>query len=105
MIWWKESDIQIDLDETDPVRNITKTLISIATDDTALLVLCRCFEVGHPKALTSAKKQAKVNGHDFEDSEYAPADLFSLEELATAIIPLFIRLAKRTNQAIQSLIR
>lgn len=100
-----DSDINISIDETNPLNNLVQTVVSIATDDKALLVICRCFEYGHSEALAMAKVNAKEKGYVYEEGEYSPADLFSLEELATAIIPLFIRLAKRTSQAVQKLVK
>lgn len=82
------------------VTSIVKTIINVATDETALLIICRCFSIGHAPALSKAKEHAKNIDHEFEDNDYACADLFALEELVTAIVPLFIRLAKRSSQAI-----
>lgn len=100
-----ESNVNINLDTGTPLDNLVQTIVSIATDDKSLLVICRCFEYGHPKALEQAKVKAKEKGYIYEEGDYAAADLFSLEELATAIVPLFIRLAKRTSQAVQSLVK
>tara|TARA_Y100000593_G_C4218364_1_gene290484 strand:- start:357 stop:887 length:531 start_codon:yes stop_codon:yes gene_type:complete len=91
----------IDLGKADgQVRGLVETIVNIATDEHSLLIICRCFSLGHSSALEKAKNHASNNKHLYEEGDLACADLFSLEEMVTAIVPLFIRLAKRTSQAI-----
>jgi len=83
--------------------NILQTIVKVASNEDYLNILCRCFSMAHGKVLQSAKESADKESYEYEDGEFMPADLFSLEELAAAIIPLFIRLAKRTSQAIDKI--
>ena len=83
--------------------NIVQTIIKIASNEDYLAILCRCFKLAHNKCLMKAKEEADKQNYEYEDGELLAADLFSLEELATAIIPLFIRLAQRTSQALNQI--
>ena len=82
------------------VGSLVDNIISIATDDQALLIICRCFSLGHGACLEQVKEVANANSTPYDAGDMACADLFALEELVTAIVPLFIRLAKRASQAV-----
>ena len=73
-----------------------------ASDERVLKALCACFTLAHKKPLEETIAKAKEQDVDFE-VEFAAADLFSIEELVSSIIPLFIRIAKRAGQAIRAL--
>ena len=100
----KDMESSINLDSDGSVGSLIDTIISVATDEQALTAICRCFALGHPKAVIQAKAHADQNEIEYENGDMACADLFALEELVTAIVPLFIRLAKRASQALNSVL-
>ena len=83
---------------------MVNSIIKIASNEDYLEILCRCFTLGHPEVLKSAKDKAKEQDYEYEESSMAPADLFAIEELATAVVPFFIRLAKRASQAMEKIL-
>ena len=85
--------------------NILKAIVKIASNEEYLKILCRCFKIAHSKVLNQSKAKADKVDYEYEEGDFLAADLFSIEELATAIIPLFIRLARRTSQALQKVIQ
>ncbi|HHZ95224.1 MAG TPA: hypothetical protein EYN67_06655 [Flavobacteriales bacterium] len=78
-------------------------IMSVADNDDVLRVISNCFSVSQPLLIASVKKKATEQGFPFEDSDLAAADLFPLEEMIAAIIPLFIRLARKASQAVKSI--
>ena len=99
-------DIQSQVELKDgSIAGIVDLISSICQQEEFLLALCRCFSTAHPKTLESAKKMAKKAKAEYEEGDFAPADLFALEELAAAIVPLFIRLAKRAGMALTTVVQ
>ena len=102
----KIQDIQQQVELTDgSIAGIVDFISSICQQEEFLLALCRCFNTAHPKLVQEVKAKAKKAKVDFEEGEYAPADLFALEELAAAIVPLFIRLARRAGMALTTVVQ
>ena len=89
------------------VTNITSDFVqlisSLAQDEQVLSIICKCFNLAHPSVVKNAKDHADELNYEYSDDEQIAADLFSIEELVTAIFPLFIRLARRTSQAMSAL--
>lgn len=74
---------------------VAGALMYLGGDDEVMGYLAEAFEVAHPKAYNEARKSAEDQGIEVNDA----ADCFSVEELVSAIVPLFLRLLKRTAQA------
>ena len=81
--------------------DLIKIIAQVAGDPAVMEGIAKAFETAHPGAYAKAKKSAKENSVKFSDA----ADLFAVEELAGAVIPLFIRLVKKGAQAMQTLSR
>ena len=75
---------------------IIESFVSISTNEIIFEVLCNCFEIAHKKVVSKTRLQA-------DKDEQHVGDLFSIEEIVSGIIPLFIRLVRKTGQAIQAL--
>ena len=102
----KIQEIQEELQLKDAsIAGIVDFISSICQQEEFLLALCRCFNVAHPQTVEATKKIAKKAKVEYEEGDYAPADLFALEELAAAIVPLFIRLAKRAGMALTTVVQ
>tara|TARA_B100000282_G_C31417106_1_gene347315 strand:+ start:114 stop:578 length:465 start_codon:yes stop_codon:yes gene_type:complete len=76
--------------------DIMDSFIVVSTNEIIFNVLCNCFEIAHKKIVAETRKKAS------EDENHV-GDLFAIEEIVGGIIPLFIRLARKTGQAIQAL--
>ncbi len=74
---------------------VASALMYLGGDEEVMGYLAEAFEVAHPRAYAEACKSAEEQGVKVEDA----ADCFSVEELVSAIVPLFLRLIKRTAQA------
>lgn len=74
-------------------------IVSVAADPEVMTGIANAFSIAHPKPYASAKDQANKNGVEFEDA----ADLFPVEDLAGAVVPLFIRLVRKGTSAISAL--
>lgn len=85
------------------MSNIINTIISLASNEEVLRSISRCFAVAHPRVLASVKKRADKEKVSYEEGDFCAADLFPLEEMVSAIVPLFLRLAKRGGAAIAKL--
>ena len=96
----KELDIE-GLNFSD-MQAIVDSIMVLAGDERVLKAICECFTLAHKKPLEQTMAKAKELDAEFE-VEFAAADLFSIEELVSSIIPLFIRIAKRAGQAIRAL--
>lgn len=91
-----ETDAEINLD-TMPA--IIQSMISVATEENIFEGLCTCFGHAHKKVVSQAIEHAKKEGEELTHV----GDLFAIEEIVSGIIPLFIRLARKTTKAIQVL--
>jgi len=87
------------------IAGFVDLIVSICQQEEFLLALCRCFSVAHPKLVEQAKAIADKEDVEYEEGDYAPADLFAIEELAAAIVPLFIRLARRAGLAVTTVLQ
>lgn len=82
------------------VGSIANLIVRVASDPVVLSGVASAFEIGHPKIYTQALKAAKKNGlKEVEDA----ADLFPIEELVAAVLPLFLRLLRKSAGAINAL--
>ena len=91
-------DIEFNLNITDET-NILEMLLSLASNEKFLTAVGKCFDLAYPHIVNELKEQAINNGYECDDA----LDLFPIEDVLSAIIPLFIRLAKRTIGAFQNL--
>jgi hypothetical protein len=95
---------EVDLDGlvfTD-VQSVVDSIVKVATNETVLKGINDCFVIAYPKAIDRSIVKAKKNKYDYEE-EFAAADLFSIEELASAIIPLFLRLVKKSGKVLTAI--
>ena len=99
----KIRELGSDLEIEGSVSGFINGIVSLASNEDILGILSEVFGDTYPKELELSKKTAKKNKVDFEEGKFASADLFPLEEMAAAIVPLFIRLARRTGQAITAI--
>ena len=74
---------------------VAQMLMYLGSDEEVMACLAEAFEIAHPAAFDSAMEAANTAGVPAEDA----ADCFAVEELVSAIVPLFLRLIKRTAQA------
>jgi hypothetical protein len=88
-----EEPIPLDISN---IPSIIDSFVSISTNEVIFEVLCQCFEIAHKKAVVESREQA-------DKDEQHVGDLFSIEEIVSGIIPLFIRLARKTGQVIKAL--
>jgi len=83
----------------DEISELVGIIVSVASDPEVMTGIANAFAVAHPRPYANAKARAKEEGVEFEDA----ADLFSVEELAGAVVPLFIRLVRKGTSAIAAL--
>jgi hypothetical protein len=76
-------------------------IVEIATDDRIMESIGECFTFAYPDVVQSSLKYAKKKKVSVEDN--AALDLFSIEDIAGSIIPLFMRLAKKSGGALKIL--
>jgi hypothetical protein len=80
--------------------SIAALIVKVASDPQVLGGIASAFEIGHPKTYTLAVKAAKKQGlKEIEDA----ADLFPIEELVAAVLPLFMSLLRKSATAINAL--
>lgn len=84
-------------------QSIFDTIMKIAVNEEVLETLSRCFALSHPHILKTTIDYADSQNFPYEKGDSAAVDLFALEEIVTAIVPLFLRLARRTGQALQAI--
>lgn len=77
---------------------IISSIISLASNEDVLMTLSKAMELGHGDVVKDAISQAKENKYEF-DKDSPAIDLFPVEEIVAAIVPLFLRLAQRGGQA------
>ena len=83
------------------VSSLIDYVVEIATDDKVLETIGECFTHAYPDVVKSSVKYAKDK--DISVEHNAALDLFSIEDIAGSIIPLFMRLAKKSGGAIKLL--
>ena len=93
----KTEDIKIENNS-----DIIDFLVKSGTKEDVLIGLGQCFHIAFPDVVNNSKQYAKEREIEIEE-ECPTIDLFSLEDIVGAIVPLFIRLAKKLVGAITSL--
>ena len=83
------------------MAGVVSALVSVATDPQVLGTIASSFGLAFPATVAEVKKTAADAGLEFEDA----ADLFAIEELVSAIIPLCFRPMQRGVQAMSALNR
>jgi len=78
---------------------IAKLILTLAQDPRVMAALAESFELAHPAPFAATKKRAETEGTPFEDA----ADLFPIEEIVGALVPLFVRLAQKAGAAVRGL--
>lgn len=80
----------------------------MASDDSVLDVISRCFEIAHPKAMREAEANARA---DESAADYLPDagpvrafHLFSTIDLVSGIVPFGLRASSRTGKVAASLL-
>ncbi len=87
-------------DEAD-VASMIDFIVEIATDEKVVEKLGECFTHAFPDVVKEATSYAKEK--KIKVDKNASIDLFSIEDIAGSIIPLFIRLAKKSGGAVKVL--
>ena len=85
----------------DEMTELVGIIVRVASDPDVMAGIAKAFALAHPRPFAEASNHAKNEGFDFDDA----ADLFPVEELAGAVVPLFIRLIRRGTSAVQVLNR
>ena len=73
--------------------SIVNALMKVAIKDEVMNSVDKCFQIAHPNAFDTAKKNAKND--EYAPKKPTPLDLFSLEDILSAILPLFLGLIKK----------
>jgi hypothetical protein len=74
-------------------------LVGLVASDEVIEALAAALHAAHPGLYIQARHRAIEAQADLPD-EGDLADLFAVEEIAAALVPLFVRLAKRSVQAL-----
>ena len=90
---------QINLDEGLNGPAIGKIILTLAQDARVMAALAESFELAHPAPFAATKQRADTEGTPYEDA----ADLFPIEEIVGALVPLFVRLAQKAGAAVRGL--
>ncbi|MBU6287597.1 MAG: hypothetical protein KGS10_05490 [Chloroflexi bacterium] len=80
------------------IAGAVRAVVTACSDPRVLSALVEAFAVAHPGAVESALGVARANGDPANDA----ADVFGLEEMAAALLPFFVALAKRTSTTLAS---
>ena len=89
------------LNMSDGVVSLIDYIVEIATDEKVMDCLGDCFTYAYPDVVEKSVVYAKDASISVDQN---PAlDLFSIEDIAGSIIPLFVRLAKKSGGAIKIL--
>ena len=68
-------------------------MMKLAVKDQVLNAIDSCFQIAHPKAFESAKKNSKKD--PYAPKKPTALDLFGLEDILSSILPLFLGLIKK----------
>jgi len=79
---------------------IVSMIVDIAMNEIVFDVICKCFYTAHTLTVLKAKTVADEEGVEVEKDHLGVGDLFPIEEIVSGIVPLFIRLARRTGSAL-----
>lgn len=96
----KCSDIDLGVDSVQEL-SIPTLIFKVAGNEDLLNMVGHCMKIAYPIIVSNAEQIATEKGVSFE--EPSAVDLFSVEEVVSAIIPLFLRVAKKTGSVIQIL--
>lgn len=72
---------------------IIGAVMKVAVKDAVLNSVDKCFQIAHPHAMDSARANAKNDPH--APKKPTALDLFGLEDILGAILPLFLGLTKK----------
>jgi hypothetical protein len=81
------------------ISELVGIIVGVAADPEVMEGIANAFALAHPKPYRSTCATAKEQDVEYQDA----ADLFSVEELAGAVVPLFIRLVRKGTSAIATL--
>ena len=98
-------DVQVDDSitlEVASVNDIVSVLGKLIMNETVFDVICKSAQLAHPKLVKKLVEKAKDEDVDFEE-DMPLADLLPIEEVISIIVPLFLKIARRTGQAINKL--
>lgn len=70
-------------------------MVRAAGEEDVMRGIAQAFAVAHPTALAMAKRAAEMQEPGLDVSRLDAADLFGVEEMATALIPFFLALLRR----------
>jgi hypothetical protein len=76
-------------------KGLVAMLSILAREPLVLTALAEAFGLAHPAALAKALAAVRAEGIEANDA----ADAFAVEEIVAALVPLFVRLAKRGASA------
>lgn len=76
-------------------KGLVAMLSILAREPLVLAALAEAFGLAHPAALAKALAAVRAEGIEANDA----ADAFAVEEIVAALVPLFVRLAKRGASA------
>ena len=82
-----------EMDEEINSSSIIRAIMKVSTKEAVLSSVDKCFLIAHPSAFESAKKGAKND--PYAPKKPTPIDLFSLEDILSAVLPLFLGLIKK----------
>ena len=82
-----------EMDEEINSSSIIRAIMKVSTKEAVLSSVDKCFQITHPSAFESAKKGAKND--PYAPKKPTPIDLFSLEDILSAVLPLFLGLIKK----------
>lgn len=80
---------------TGDTKGLVAMLSVLAREPLVLTALAEAFALAHPAALAKALLAVRAEGIEANDA----ADAFAVEEIVAALVPLFVRLAKRGASA------
>ena len=66
-------------------------LLTVVADEVLVERFAAAFVAAHPQITEAARAAATARG----ETSLAPTDLFAIEEMAAALVPLFVRLGRR----------
>ena len=73
--------------------SIISAMMKVSMKEQVTESIDKCFQIAHPNAFETAKKNAKAD--PYAPKKPTPLDLFSLEDIMSAILPLFLGLIKK----------
>ena len=83
----------LSIDENITSGSMIKAIMKMATKEEIMNGIEECFMIAHPVALKEAINEAK--GNENAPKKPKALDLFSLEDILSAILPLFLGLIKK----------